>query len=180
MPIKSPFDTPRLQFEIQKLAFVALGSNLDDSRGNVLAAMGELQKESSLPLLRSSLWQSTPVDCPPGSPMFVNAVAGLLPQPTTTPEIFLERLMTLEAEFGHRLRTVRNEPRRLDLDLISFRQETRSSERLILPHPRAHLRRFVLQPLNEIASGLVLPGQVLTVGQLLETLSSPERLVRLT
>jgi 2-amino-4-hydroxy-6-hydroxymethyldihydropteridine diphosphokinase len=142
--------------------------------------MNRLQEESNFPLLRSSLWQSTPVDCPPGSPMFVNAVVGLLPQPTATPEILLEKLQALEARFGHRPRTVRNEPRPLDLDLISYRQETRSSESLTLPHPRAHLRRFVLQPLSEIASGFVLPGQVLTVAQLLETLSSSERLVRLT
>jgi len=180
MPIKSPFDVPRVQFEVQKLAYIALGSNLGDSRRNVATAMERLQEESDFPLLRSSLWQSTPVDCPPGSPMFVNAVAGFLPRATATPESLLERLHALEVEFGRQPRIVRNEARPLDLDLISFRQEARASEQLTLPHPRAHLRRFVLQPLSEIASGLVLPGQVLTVGQLLETLDSSGRLQRLT
>jgi 2-amino-4-hydroxy-6-hydroxymethyldihydropteridine diphosphokinase len=75
---------------------------------------------------------------------------------------------------------VLNESRPLDLDLISFRQEARLSDRLTLPHPRAHSRRFVLQPLGEIAANLVLPGQVLNVQQLLETLDSSERLRRLT
>ncbi len=180
MPIKSPFDIPNLQFEVQKLAFVALGSNLGDSKQNVLLAMNRLQEQSDFPLLRSSLWQSTPVDCPPGSPLFVNAVVGLLPRTMETPESLLDKLQALENEFGRVPKTVLNESRPLDLDLISFRQETRASDRLSLPHPRAHFRRFVLQPLSEMAANLVLPGQVLNVQQLLGTLDSREPLRRLT
>ena len=111
--------------------------------------------------------------------MFVNAVAGLLPRTDETPESLLNKLLALEHEFGRQARDVLNAPRPLDLDLIAFRQETRHSERLTLPHPRAHLRRFVLQPLTEIAPDLVLPGQVLSIRQLLETLDSSERLLRL-
>lgn len=179
MPIKSPFDIPKLQFELQKLAFIALGSNLGDSKQNVLQAMERLQEFSDFPLLRSSLWQSTPVDCPPGSPPFVNAVAGLLPRTMETPETLLEKLRVLEKDFGRQTKKALNEPRPLDLDLIAFRQETRGSGSLTLPHLRAHLRRFVLQPLSEIAPELVLPGQILTVRQLLETLDPPEKLIRL-
>jgi len=179
MPIKSPFDVPKLQFELQKLAFIALGSNLGDSKQNVLRAMERLQGVSDFPLLRSSLWQTTPVDCPPGSPPFVNAVVGLLPRTGETSENLLNKLQSLEKEFGRVGKKALNEPRSLDLDLIAFRQETRASDRLTLPHPRAHLRRFVLQPLSEIASDLVLPGQVLNVRQLLETLDSPEKILRL-
>jgi len=179
MPVKSPFDVPKLQFELQKLAFVALGSNLGDPRSNLQEAMNRLQSLSDFPLLRSSLWQSTPVDCPPGSPQFVNAVAGLLPRPMQTAEGLLAKLQELETASGRQPKVVLNEPRPLDLDLISFRHELLVSDRLTLPHPRAHLRRFVLQPLSEIAPSLVLPGQVLTVQQLLETLATTERLQRL-
>jgi len=179
MPVKSPFEIPKLEFELQKLAFIALGSNLGDSKQAVLRALERLQGLSAFPLLRSSLWQSTPVDCPPGSPLFVNAVAGMLPRAGETPESLLDQLQALEKEFGRRAKQVTNEPRPLDLDLVVFRRETRDSERLTLPHPRAHLRRFVLQPLAELAPDLVLPGQVLTVRQLLETLDSSERLLRL-
>ena len=179
MPIKSPFDVPKLQFELPRLAFIALGSNLGDPKGSVLEAMGRLQTLSDFPPLLSSLWQSTPVDCPPGSPLFVNAVVGLLPRANETADSMLAELQTLETEFGRQPKRALNEPRPLDLDLVSFRQETRNSERLTLPHPRAHLRRFVLQPLSEIAPDLVLPGQVLNVRQLLETLDSSERLLRL-
>jgi 2-amino-4-hydroxy-6-hydroxymethyldihydropteridine diphosphokinase len=68
-------------------------------------------------------------------------------------------LQELEREFGRRPKQVLNEPRPLDLDLIAFGAETRQAAALVLPHPRAHLRRFVLQPLAEIAPDLVLPGQ---------------------
>ena len=170
----------KANFELQELAFIALGSNLSDPKQNVVRAMARLQELSDFPLFRSSLWQSTPVDCPPGSPLFVNAAVGLRPRAGATPESLLEQLQLLEQGFGRRPKTVLNEARPLDLDLIAFRQERRDSERLKLPHPRAHLRRFVLQPLSEIAAELVLPGQILSVRQLVETLDSSETLLRLS
>ncbi len=179
MPVKSPLASPNYQFELQRLAFIALGSNLGDPKLNVLRGMDRVQELSDFPLFRSSLWQSTPVDCPPASPMFINAVVGLLSRTTETPESLLDKLQALETEFGRTHKKVLNEPRTLDLDLIAFRQETRASGRLTLPHPRAHLRRFVLQPMSEIAADLVLPGQVLSVRQLLETLHSTEKTARL-
>ena len=115
----------------------------------------------------SSLWETTPVDCPPGSPVFVNAVVGLIPRAGETPESLLAKLQGLEQEFGRRPKQVLNEPRPLDLDLIAFGSETRAGKELTLPHPRAHQRRFVLQPLSEIAPDLILPGQKKTVLQLL-------------
>jgi len=159
--------------------FVALGSNLGDSAALVRRAMDRLEALSTKRLLRSSLWQSTPVDCPPGSPLFVNAVAALAPHPTETPESLLDRLQDLEYEFGRQPKTILNEPRPLDLDLIAFGQETMVTPRLTLPHPRAHLRRFVLAPLNEIAPELVLPGRTLSVRQSLERLASSEAVTRL-
>ncbi len=165
--------------EVRSLAFVALGSNLGDSPRILREAMARLQSLSDEPLLRSSLWRSAPVDCPPGSPDFVNAVTGLAPRPGETPESLLAKLRTLEAEFGPRPRIVRNEPRTLDLDLISFGAERRTTPTLTLPHPRAHWRRFVLQPLSEIAPELVLPGQTRTVAELLAQLPAGERLERL-
>jgi len=161
------------------LAFVALGSNLGDSRRIVLDAMVRLQKFSNRPLLKSSLWQTSPVNCPPNSPLFVNAVVGFAPQKNETPESLLQKLRALEKEFGRPPKKVLNEPRSLDLDLIAFGTETRNSPELILPHPRAHLRRFVLQPLNEIAPDLILPGQSHTVSRLLAELPDKEIVTRL-
>ena len=150
------------------LALIALGSNLGDSVALLHEAFARLEKLSAAPLHKSSLWQTTPVDCPPGSPPFVNAAVALTPLPGETPESLLVKLQALEKEFGRQPKVVMNEPRPLDLDLIAFGGEVRSGPELILPHPRAHLRRFVLQPLSEIAPEFVLPGQTMTVRKLLE------------
>ena len=161
------------------LAIVALGSNLGDSRRIILEAMARLQDISDQPLLKSSLWQTTPVNCPPNSPLFVNAVVGFAPQKNEAPESLLQKLHALEKEFGRTPKMVLNEPRPLDLDLIAFGTETRNSPELILPHPRARLRRFVLQPLSEIAPDLILPGQSKTISQLLAGLLETETVTRL-
>jgi 2-amino-4-hydroxy-6-hydroxymethyldihydropteridine diphosphokinase len=175
--VKSKVQRPKSK--VGKLAFVALGSNLGDSVRIVREALARLQECSDAPLLRSSLWQTSPVNCPPGSPPFVNAVVGLVTRAGETPGSLLAKLQALEVEFGRRPKKIRNEPRPLDLDLIAFGSETRNTPELILPHPRAHLRKFVLQPLNEIAPDLVLPGQRQTVSELLVALrdvASAERL----
>ena len=161
------------------MAWVALGSNLGESAQIVRRALDRLQGLSDAPLLRSSLWQSAPVDCPPGSPPFVNAVAGLRPRAGETPQSLLRQLQILEHEFGPRPRKMRNEPRRLDLDLIAFGARVASGPELVLPHPRAHRRRFVLQPLAEVAPDLVLPGQTAGAAELLRTLSSIDIVTRL-
>jgi 2-amino-4-hydroxy-6-hydroxymethyldihydropteridine diphosphokinase len=161
------------------LAFVALGSNLGDSRQTVLTAIGRLETFSDQPVLKSSLWQTSPVDCPPDSPKFVNAVVGITPKKNETPESLQQKLIALEKEFGRTPKKSWNEPRPLDLDLITFGNEVRNTPELILPHPRAHLRRFVLQPLGEIAPDSILPGQEKTVAQLLATLPDAETVTRL-
>jgi 2-amino-4-hydroxy-6-hydroxymethyldihydropteridine diphosphokinase len=110
------------------------------------------------------------VDCPPGSPHFINAVAGLVPKAGETPESLLAQLQEIERQFGRERKEIINEPRPLDLDLIAFGKETRSNRTLVVPHPRAHLRRFVLEPLSEIAPDLILPGQTKTASELLRGL----------
>jgi len=161
------------------LAIVALGSNLGDSRQMIFNAMARLQTFSDEPILKSSLWQTSPVDCPPDSPKFVNAVASLAPRADETPESLLVKLHALEREFGRQAKKALNEPRPLDLDLIAFGNEIRHSPELTLPHPRAHLRRFVLQPLSEIAPDLILPEQGMTVTELLAGLPADEMVTRI-
>ena len=160
-------------------ALVALGSNLGDSVAVIRAVMKRLEMFSDHPVMASFLWRSTPVDCPPGSPLFVNAVVALVPRPGETPESLLERLQSLEKEFGRQPKKIRNESRPLDLDLIAFGTETRSNATLILPHPRAHQRRFVLQPLAEIVPDLILPTQTRPVAELLQALRTNEVLTRI-
>lgn len=159
--------------------FVALGSNLGDSPRQLAEAMDRLDALAQEPVRRSSVWRSTPVDCPPGSPVFANAVVGLTPRVGETPESLLCRLQAIEVEFGRRPKLVLNEARPLDLDLIDWSGEIRSTPSLTLPHPRAHLRRFVLAPLAELAPALVLSGQVQSVAELLESAPPDPELRRL-
>ena len=163
----------------RRLAVVALGSNLGDSGSLLRLAMDRLETLSAAPLVRSSLWRSTPVDCPPGSADFVNAVVLLVPREGQTSDSLLESLQAIEREFGRRPKQVVNEPRPLDLDLVAFEGEVRHSARLVLPHPRAHLRRFVLAPLCEVAPDLLLPGQKVAIAELLAELAPGEVVERL-
>jgi 2-amino-4-hydroxy-6-hydroxymethyldihydropteridine diphosphokinase len=165
--------------DLPDLAYIALGSNLGDSVGTIRQAYEDLQAWSDEPVLESSLWQTMPVDCPPGSPPFINAMAGLAPRTLETPESLLARMQELERAFGRKPKQVSNESRPLDLDLITFGGLTRNSPTLCLPHPRAHCRRFVLQPLSEIAPNLILPGQSKTVAELLAALRTDESISRI-
>jgi 2-amino-4-hydroxy-6-hydroxymethyldihydropteridine diphosphokinase len=172
-----------MQSKIRKpkteIVFIALGSNLGDSWEIILDAMARLQKFSDEPILKSSLWQTSPVNCPPDSPKFVNAVIGLVPPKNETSESLLKKLQSLEKEFGRTPKKILNEARPLDLDLIAFGNEIQNSPDLILPHPRAQERRFVLQSLNEIAPDFILAGQKKTVSQLLAGLPADEMVSRL-
>jgi 2-amino-4-hydroxy-6-hydroxymethyldihydropteridine diphosphokinase len=136
--------------------------------------MGRLQELSDQPLKKSALLETSPVDCPPGSPNFVNAIVGLIPRRDETPESLLRKLQELENEFGRVPKKILNEARPLDLDLIAFGNEIRATPELTLPHPRTHLRRFVLQPLAEIAPDLILPGQGRAVAELFRQLTTDE------
>lgn len=165
---------------MEQVALIALGSNLGDSAVLLRLAFKRIEQLARISPRKSSLWQTTPVDCPPGSPPFLNAAVALAPIPGETPESLLEKLLALEMEFGRRPKAVLNEPRPLDLDLIAFGDQVRNTAGLVLPHPRAHRRRFVLQPLSEVAPDFVLPGQTRSVADLLAGLSTDEVLTRWT
>jgi 2-amino-4-hydroxy-6-hydroxymethyldihydropteridine diphosphokinase len=161
------------------LVIIALGSNLGEPRRNILRAIDRLRQFSDEPLRVSSLWQTSPVDCPPDSPVFVNAVVALAPRSGETPELLLPRMQALEKEFGRQAKKTPNESRPLDLDLIAFGGEVRHGVSLTLPHPRACVRRFVLQPLAEVLPGLILPGGSRTVFEMLADLPPDPGVVRL-
>lgn len=153
--------------ENNRLAYIALGSNLGDSELILASVVPRLQALSTVPVMASRWVRSKPVNCPPGSPDFLNGVVAIQPFPGETPESLLRKLQALEVEFGRAPKKVMNEARPLDLDLIAFGSEQRDTEKLKLPHPRAAEREFVLGPLAEIAPDLQLPGCEETVVELL-------------
>lgn len=137
-------------------AFIGLGSNLDDPAAQVLRAFGELSRTEGIVLLtRSSLYRSAPVGYP-AQPDFVNAVARVAT--TLPPRRLLAALHGIEAAHGRR-RDFRNGPRSLDLDILLYGSETMNAPDLVLPHPAAHMRAFVLEPLMEIAPDCRIPGR---------------------
>lgn len=163
---------------LQCLAIVALGANLGDRSVNLRQAIDRMQLFARGTLTCSSLYRTTPVDCPAEAPDFLNAVVAFEPGPGITPENLLTGLQRLEREFGRQPKRVVNEARPLDLDLIAFGRETRQTARLTLPHPRAHQRRFVLVPLAEILPAYRLPGSSSTIRDLLEKLKPGELVER--
>lgn len=102
----------------------------------------------------------------------------MVPPSGSSPESFLVELQSLERQFGRRPKVELNEARPLDLDLIAWGSEIRTSATLTLPHPRAVSRRFVMAPLNELDPERVLPGQTRTVREDLEALPPDPEFVR--
>ena len=138
------------------LAYVALGANLADPVAQVRAALKALARLPQSRLLRaSSLYRSAPVGIR-GQPDFINAVAAI--ETALTPQAMLTALFEVEAQFGRR-RDFHHAPRTLDLDLLLVDGQIIDTPQLQLPHPRMHLRAFVIAPLIEIAPYCQIPGR---------------------
>lgn len=162
------------------LAVIGLGANLPSGAGlpadTLRAVLPALQSLSATPVVVSTIIETEPDDCPPGSPRFANAVAVICPLPGLTPLLLLEALQALEAEFGRRRKGIRNEARPLDLDIISVGAWEISTDRLVLPHARARQRSFVMEPLAQIWPEFRFPGAAgteKTAAEIAETLRSP-------
>lgn len=162
-----------------EFAFIALGANLGAAKQNIQRAIETLEKLSDGKLLKSGLWLSEPLDCPVGSADFFNAVVGLKPDPQSSPEGLLQQLKNLELEFGRPADHASNSPRPLDLDIITYGDLIVNLQHLVIPHPRAHQRLFVLKPLQEIAPQLVFPGFTQSVTELAAK-AAPLRIERLS
>lgn len=157
------------------VAYVSLGSNLGDRAGNLLLGIRGMM-DAGLPVRRlSSIYESEPVDTF-AQPDFLNMVAELggdLPKP----DQMMARLLRVEYLLG-RTREVARGPRVIDLDLLLFGDHTSATELLTLPHPRMHLRRFVLQPLSELAPSVIHPTLQQTITTLLENLDNQSQVKR--
>ncbi len=137
-------------------AYLGLGSNLCEPRRQLKLALDAIAVLPGLDLQRvSRLVCSSPQGTVLDQPDFINAVCEI----TTTlqAKALLNQLLVLEKRLG-RVRLIQDGPRIIDLDLLLFGQQTIDENVLILPHPRLHLRRFVLEPLLDIAPDIVIPG----------------------
>lgn len=156
------------------VVLIGLGSNRGDSPRIVREAMLRLEAFAHGEVHCSSLWRTSPVDCPPDSDDFINAAAAFEARQGLSPETLLSALKALEKEYGRGAALVRNAPRELDLDLLLYDDQTRNSDSFVLPHPRAVDRLFVLAPAAEVLPDVIWPGTQQSIRHLHATLETDE------
>lgn len=138
-------------------AYVGLGANLGDRESTLRGAVEALGGEEGIEVVAvSELRETEPVGVG-DQPLYLNGAVAL--ETTLTADELLELLLAVEQRFGRVRIPGEHGPRTLDLDLLVYGHEEIDEPGLTLPHPRLHDRRFVLEPLAELAPGLVVPGR---------------------
>jgi len=157
---------------------VSLGSNLGDRLENLREARRQIVELASVrpPVVSAGIYETEPVDCEPGASKFLNTVIEF--DFEGNPVQLLEQLVRIEQSLGRKRDHPKNVSRRIDIDLLYCGDRQIDNEQLQLPHPRMHLRKFVIQPLADFHPDLVLPGRTRTVRELLAELKEPGEVVR--
>lgn len=157
-------------------AYISLGSNLGDRAGNLLLAVRGLLEAHIYITRLSAVYETEPFGVFE-HPSYLNMVAEARVT-NVTPEQMLARMLRIEYLLGRRREVNKKLPRTVDLDLLLFGELEHKTDFLTLPHPQMHLRRFVLQPLAEIAPTLVHPTHNMTIRELLKITTDTSEVVR--
>jgi len=154
--------------------FIAVGSNLGDKIDSCKEAINQIAGLCEIVKI-SSLYETEPVGNE-NQPNFINCVAEI--NTDLSPHELLKRLNLIEEKLG-RVRDEKWGPRTIDLDIIFYNDLIMRDDNLIIPHPRAHLRRFVLEPLCEIAPEFIHPEFNLSVSELLTKIEDDKEVIKL-
>lgn len=159
-------------------AYIAIGSNLGDKRQNCVAAVSALERVREIEVTaRARFYKTAPVDYTDQA-WFVNTAVRIATE--LSPEDLLSRLKQIEREAGRDTEAgIRFGPRVLDLDILFYDDLVLSTEKLEIPHPRMHKRRFVLRPFCDIAPSTVHPTLEMPVKDLLEAIDDPDQDIEL-
>lgn len=149
-------------------AYIALGANLGDRAANLHRALELLKQSPGIEVIRaSSLIENPAVGGPANSPAFLNGAAEI--STTLSSRALLDQLLEIEKQLG-RVRSEKWSPRTIDLDLLLYGSQIINEQGLTVPHPLMHQRRFVLEPLAELAPAIVHPVFNRTIADLLKSL----------
>lgn len=149
-------------------AWISLGANLGDAKRNLEKALRLLQDDKEIFLeAHSSFYKTQALDFS-DQPDFINLCARI--RTVKTPEALLQRFFSIQEELGQGKKEIPFGPRFMDLDLLLYEDEIIDSGFLVLPHPRMHLRRFVLKPLCELNPERIHPVSGLTMLELLQNI----------
>jgi len=153
-----------------KVVHLGLGSNQNSPYERCLEAIQRLIGADGIKVVQCSpFYRTEPVGTPPGTDRFINAVLEI--RTAFSPLALLDVLQGVEKDMG-RVRTVKKGPRVIDLDILLFNQDiVYDEDRLIIPHPELHKRRFVLVPMNDIASYVIHPAFGVSMKGLLDRCS---------
>lgn len=157
-------------------AGIALGSNIEPRLLNLQAARRRILElhTGSGPVLGSKVYETSPVDCAPDTPAFLNAVLEIASD--LAPEDLHYALQKIEIDLGRPPAHEKNSPRTIDLDLLYCGDCLVNTPALTLPHPRIAQRQFVLRPLADIRPSLLLPNFLKNVSETLSLLKNEEKL----
>jgi 2-amino-4-hydroxy-6-hydroxymethyldihydropteridine diphosphokinase len=162
---------------MESAVFIALGSNQGDRERHLLLGVAEVGKLPGTKIAALSSFYDTESVGPVRQGDFLNAVARL--ETTLSPQELLRQLQQIETGIFQRKREVPNGPRPMDLDILFYGSLILHEPGLIIPHPRLHERRFVLEPLAEIAPDFIHPGLQRNVKALLRSVKTTERVTKI-
>jgi len=160
------------------LTGIGLGSNLGDRLAGLQAARTQILALPGVtgPARSAPIFESDPIDCEPGTPAFYNTVIEVNYEGHAV--TLLDALRAIEVSMGRPSKHPRNVSRPIDLDILYAGNLSLRNEEIAIPHPRLHLRRFVLAPLAELRPDLVLSGQMTSVAELLAKLDGENSIRR--